>query len=74
MSRHSEMTQNLINGLVELGTVAGMAEAIAISLGSLKNSEGKLVGRVNLNEDFSQNMEFCWQIAEMLTNKKRGEV
>lgn len=72
-NNHQKFTQDCINQLVELKTVRGLTEAIAICLGNLKNDEGKLVGRIILDEDFTQNMKFCLQIAEMLMDKKLGE-
>lgn len=68
---HKEFTQNLINDLLAGDSLAGTMEAIAICLGNLTNNEGKLVGRINLSEDHTQNMEYCMQIAEMLRNEKR---
>lgn len=58
-----------IKSLMDMNSSSATAEAIAICLGSLKNKEGKLIGRVNLSEDFAENMNFCHQIAKML----RGE-
>ena len=71
MSESRISTQKLVNELIKMDSLAGLAEAIAICLGNLKNSDGKFIGRINLHEDFSQNVEFCWQIAEMLRDEKR---
>ena len=68
---HKEFTQGLINGLMSDDSLAGTMEAIAVCLGNLTDEEGKMIGRINLSEDFTQNMEFCMQIAEMLRNEKR---
>lgn len=68
---HKEFTQGLINSLMEDNSLAGTMEAIAVCLGNLTDNEGKFIGRVNLSEDYTQNMEFCMQIAEMLRNEKR---
>lgn len=70
----TKFTQECINSLVEMDSVVAFAEAIAICLGNLKNSDGKFIGRINLSEDHSENFEYCYQIAEMLLNKKRNTI
>ena len=68
----SNFTQEMVNS-VDKTTVVGMAEALLISITSLKDREGKLLC-VRLGNEFGDDIEFATQMAETLLNKKRTDV
>jgi hypothetical protein len=67
---HKQFAQDSINYLTEKDNVRDWAEAIAIATHNLRDKEDKML-RIKLSDDFEQEMEFCFQLAEMLLNKKR---
>lgn len=64
-----ELTNKMIKELMGMDTLAGTAEAIAVAMMNLKVNG--LFTRARLSDNPDENIEFCYQIAEMLRGEKR---
>ena len=62
----TDFVQGFIDGL-DKTTEAGFAEALLISMSTLKDEKGLLLS-VKLSDDFNQQVDFAKQIARMMIN------
>ena len=64
----TDFVQGFIDGL-DKTTEAGFAEALLISMSTLKDQKGFLLS-VKLSDDFNQQVDFAKQIARMMIKER----
>ena len=64
----TDFVQGFIDGL-DKTTEAGFAEALLISMSTLKDEKGLLLS-VKLSDDFHQQVDFAKQIARMMIKER----
>ena len=64
----TDFVQGFIDGL-DKTTEAGFAEALLISMSTLKDEKGLLLS-VKLSDDFNQQVDFAKQIARMMIKER----